>query len=260
MTSQQLLLRDYGLPAPTSIYYMVIGGGGYGGNSEYPVYGAGGGSGADTNNYDASPVSITKGTTYTVTVPGPNGTASFGNLFSAGGGYDAGTSSNGANSNSYSGGSGSGNTVGGGGAGSRSTAQSANDENQKGGDGGSGTYLGNVPGRPGGGGLGGYYYSGGGGGGSYSGFKGFGIDGGGDGGWYNDQYGKPANVQGGGGGGGSWNSDNSQGRPGGAGGQGLVHIWYSQNLALPNSVNGANTGTDSGYRYYTFNGSGSITW
>jgi hypothetical protein len=48
--------------------------------------------------------------------------------------------------------------------------------------------------------------------------------------------------------------------PAGAGGSGVVILRYSDSLPAAASVTGGTLSTDGGYRRYTFNGSGSITF
>jgi hypothetical protein len=261
MTSQQLFLRDYGLPAPTTLSYMVIGGGGNGAPSAYSsnkVGGGGSGAAIGGTENGGGTIAISKGTTYSVSVGGATGTTNFGNLLSAGGGYSA-NGQDGANSPAGWGGSNGDYNCGGGGAGSRTNAFPIDANNGAGGDGGGGNPFQNTPGAPGGGGVAGWYYAGGGGGGGTS-IGGLGNDGGGSGGNYQHITGYDATVYGSGGGGALYDGENGGNAGGGAGGQGFVLIYYSQNLALPNSVNGATTGTSGGYRYYRWTGAGSITW
>lgn len=249
---------------PFSVEYLVVAGGGGGGR-----YGGGGGAGGFLTGTFTP---VVTGTTYTVTVgaggAGGAGAVSgnnsvFGSFTSFGGG-GAGTFGN---LNGKSGGSG-----GGGGGGTATATGGAGTVGQGNAGGGGANYRGGGGGGAGAvgensvgtGGLGNggtglsssisgssVFYAGGGGGRSNP--PGAGGAGGGGGGSYSGTgTAGTANTGGGGGGGGTG---------GGAGGSGVVIIRYPDAFANASSTTGSPTLTNTGgFKIYTFNASGTITW
>jgi hypothetical protein len=264
-----VLGSSFGSAAPSTIEYLVVGGGAGG-------LGGGGGAGGFRT---ATGFAVSKGTTYTVTIGagGPaqtttNGQDSvFSTITSLGGGYSpedgsyTATGGSGGGASRYYpsrpglGTSGQGNNGGasyndggsepqtgtysaGGGGGAGAVGGNSPDINT-GGNGGNGTAS-SITGSS-------VTYAGGGGGGGLTGGSG-GSGGGAGGSNYNAGTGG-ANL--GGGGGGIYSNG------AGAGGSGVVIIRYADSFAAPTSTTGSPTVTVSGgYRIYKWTGSGSITW
>ena len=273
-------------PAPSTIEYIVLSGGGAGGTAWQAYSAGGGGAGGMLTGNQA----ISAGTTYTITVgtggpttignansglysSAPSGTAgnssSFGNLISTtgggGGGGDALQSVDNYGQPNWAPAGGGGGGSGGGGArlnygangGSGIAGQGTNGAtggSSTGGGGGGGTNAGSVN-AAGGNGKSGFdsvVRAGGGGGGA----TGSGGNGGGGAGGNVTGTAGSANLGGGGGGTGQGLS-----RSGGSGGSGIVKFRYASNFAAPNATNGSPTvNNDGGYRTYTFNGSGQVTF
>ena len=265
-------------------YLVVAGGGGGGGNNGTGNAGGGGAGGYRTSTSFA----ITSGSSYTVTVGaggagaatnvGSDGADSvFGSITSTGGG-GGGAYSNQAGRAGGSGGGGP-QTTGGGGAGTSGQGNAGGDNNGIGGSGGGGaggtgyssTGSSNREGGIGGIGLASsitgssVYRAGGGGGGTHNtGSGGYGVSGaGGQGGGGHGHY-KTTNQSeagdtntGGGGGGGGEAS-----HAGASGGSGVVIIAYSTDYAAATTTGTVSVSTSnrSGYRVYTFTGSGTITF
>ena len=276
------------LGAPSTVEYLVVAGGGGGG----PSY-VGGGVGAGGYR-TATDYVVTSGSAITVTVgaggaaqptsasAGNDGVASvFGSITSTGGGGGS-CSGPGAAGSSYAynagraGGSGSGSTksaaVGAGTSGQGNNGGTGLDGfsvyTGGGGGGGAGAVGGNSSNPPPSGGAGGVglnwnslgtFYAGGGGGGvdvSAVTIAAGGNGGGGSGG--NTATAATAGTANTGGGGGGSGTSNGTGK---AGGSGIVIIRYSNNYTAAASTTGSPTVTNTGgYRYYTFTGSGSITF
>jgi hypothetical protein len=254
ITSTQWLISGDALGVPPPVEYLVVAGGGGGG------YGGGGAGGFLTGTFTP----VVSGTTYTVTVGGggaggrnSGSNSVFATITSTGGGGGA-TSDTQTGLSGGSGGGGAGNTStsGGGGAGTagQGNAGGSGATNFKGGGGG---------GAGGGGGGATTSSSGGNGGvGLSSSLSGSSVFYGGGGGGYNTGVG----GTGGGGNanpGGTAGTANSGGGGGGrsqAGGSGIVIIRYPN--TFPNAiVTGSPTLTNTGgYKIYTFNASGTITW
>ena len=276
---------------PSEVEYLVVAGGGGGGGSFNNTGGAGGGG---AGGYRTGNLSVSAGTTYTVTVGsgGAGGTSSsgsstsgsqgsnseFSTITSAGGGFGAGSSMGTAGGSGGSGGGGR-YLSGAGGAGNTPSTSPSQGNNggsgastsdniyTGGGGGGAGAVGSSSPNGTGGNGLSSSIsgssvtYAGGGGGGSQNGNPG-GSGGGGAGGSINAPNTVTAGaVNTGGGGGGGSNNDSPGGVPGKAGGSGIVIIRYPDTFSLAASTTGSPTVTTSGgYRIYQFTGSGSITF
>jgi len=276
---------DRAAAATTSVEYLVVAGGGGGG------YSGGGGGGA--GGYKANTLSVASGTSYTVTVgaagagstvgtsAGGDGTSSiFSSVSTSGGGgggsyaavsgaYNGRNGGSGGGAAAYAavvgtGGTGvSGEGFAGGvnatpspypsGGGGGAAAVGAAASGSQSGAGGSGTNWQS---------LGTFYAGGGGGGGTQEGatrgIAGSGSTGNG-GNYLSAGSAASANTGGGGGGGGNFNlGANSYG---GNGGSGVVILRYPNTYILAVSTTGSPTVTNvGGYRYYTFTGSGSITF
>lgn len=250
--------------APTSVEYLVVAGGGGGGAAN----GGGGGAGG----FRTGSLSVTYGTSYTVTVgqggagaqttspygKGSNGQNSSFHTISATGGGGGGNNNGGIGNNAGNGGSGGGGaspfSAGTGNAGGYSPSEGNNGGSDSTGGGGGGA------GAAGSGTTGGIgaqssisgtslYYAGGGAGraGTTNGGTGFG------GGGLASTNGQ-TNT---GGGGGGWNGEGSTG----SGGSGIVIIRYANTYDNAVSTTGSPTFTNTGgYKIYKFTGSGSITW
>jgi len=250
ITSTEWIISGSGLTAPvSSVEYLVVAGGGGG------RYGGGGAGGFRTGTFTP----VVSGTTYTVTVGGGGSTANngsnsvFATITSTGGG-GGGYVGSGLSGGSGGGGGASSSVAGAGGAG---TAGQGNA-----GGGGATSYLGGGGGGAGAGGAVGP--SGNGGAGLSSSISGSSVFYAGGGG------GKSGGLGGTGGGGtaagiGNAGTANSGGGGGagtlaGAGGSGIVIIRYPN--TFPNaSTTGSPTLTNTGgYKIYTFNASGTITW
>lgn len=216
-------VRRGGVSAPI-IRYLLVGGGAAGetgvNNNIYQGRGGGGGGG-----YEVASLAVNAGTVYTVTVAGYSGgggnpTNAFSTTANGGSSVNGGTGTAGKTG-------GSGGTNGGGGTGWTSDISGATT-----------------------------YYGGGGGGATDNG-SGGGAGGGGNGGAAYQGGGSGAANTGGGGGGGGF----VFGSGGGAGASGQVVIKYADSYAAANATTGSPSVTVSGgFRTYTFNGSGSITW
>ena len=277
----------------SSIEYLIVAGGGAGG-----AYYNGGGGGAG-GLLTQSAVSISTGTTYTITVgaggaavsindtQGANGTNSlmsgsgFSTVTAVGGGGGGSFSGNYRGRNGGSGGGTSGyanntayrglGTAGQGSDGGRGGFYGAGGGGGKGGVGGNG---GSANGGAGGTGYewptgSGTYYAGGGGGAAYGGVSGDGaVRGaggssvGGTGANYeNNATAGATNTGGGGGGAGGYNTALTNYLTSGAGGSGVVIIRYSDAYSAAASTTGSPTITAAGgYRVYKFTSSGSITF
>jgi hypothetical protein len=262
-------------PAPSTIEYIVVAGGGGAGTAyNAPPSGGGGAGGMLTGNQ-----AISAGTTYTIVVgtggPGaikdqytggyPMGsigtsgnTSSFGNLISTtGGGYGGGDRVNSYDNYGYpdisasdggaggSGGGSSGNYTGG----SRVLGQgSAGGRNSGGGK----SNIGAANGGNGAAGFDSVVRAGGGGGGPA------GTGGSGGGGNWGTNVGNSGTAGTGSGGGGTGPGTS---KTSGSGGSGIVKFRYASNFALANATNGSPSVDNSGgYRTYTFNGSGEVTF
>jgi hypothetical protein len=273
---------------PLTVKYLVVAGGGSGGQ------GGGGGAGGYLTNYTGTPLSLSTGVNYPVTVgAGATGSTSsigsdgsnsvFATITSTGGGGGAGQGAATANGFGRDGGSGGGagrNDAGGGGGGSASPAGQGNAGGDKGtgtmiggGGGGAGAVGGNGTGsgNPGGGGNGltnaitvasgtGPYYAGGGGGGAYPpAVVGVGGSGGGGNGGYSGQaaLSGTANTGGGGGAPGLTSSGNLNGNSG-SGGSGIVILRYPSAFTI-SGLSGTTTtvGIDS-VTTFTNAGTGNI--
>ena len=276
------------LPSPTSIDFLVIAGGGPGGNGAAgAIEASGGGAGGYRTSVGTSgggasaesAITVSAGTSYTVTVgaggAGTTGTPSngsnsvFATITSNGGGYGGGNIPKNPNSGG-SGGGGCRNGFGGTGNGAAGTsgqgyAGGSAASGQTAGGGGAGAVGGNAPSNQvaGGGGAGvsssitGTAVTRGGGGGGASGYGNWGAGGAGGGGSAPQNPGA-ANTGGGGGG------AQSTGSPaGGNGGSGFVVLRYPDSRALLTSVGAGLTytvTTSGGYRIYQFtSGTGTIT-
>jgi hypothetical protein len=275
------------LPTAPSIEYIVLAGGGAGGAAYNSNASGGGGAGGMLTGNQA----ISAGTTYIITVgtggpttvgnantglysSAPSGTAgnasSFGNLISTtgggGGGGDALESVDNYGQPNWraveggAGGSGGGGSKRGGGgynggsgiAGQGTSGGTGGSNNGGGGGGGTNAGTSNGAGGNGKSGFDSVVRAGGGGGGTVG---SAGNGGGGAGGNVTGAAGS-ANLGGGGGGTGQGTS-----RSGGSGGSGIVKFRYASNYAAPNATNGSPTvNNDGGYRTYTFNGSGQVTF
>ena len=267
---------SYGTPSATSVTYLVVAGGGGGGSQE----GGGGGAGG----YRTSTLSVTPGTSYTVTIGGSgagspasysaNGTVGGDSVFSTitsagGGGGDSASATGTLNGGSGGGGkfstggtgtSGQGNAGGtgisggnyGGGGGGGASAVGANGTNGVGGNGGAGLNWQSL----------GTYYAGGGGGGVYlSGTPGSGgAGGGGNAGNTSTGNGFAGTVNTGGGGGGGTNIAAGGAGGGGNGGSGIVIISYSSAYKDATATGTYAKTTSGGNTIYTFTGSGTITF
>jgi len=284
-TTNANVWRGVGIESLSTVEYLVVaGGGGGGGNNGTGNAGGGGAGGYRTSTSFA----ITTGSSYTVTVGaggggaatnvGSNGANSvFGSITSTGGGGGGAYS----NQAGLAGGSGGGGpqTNGSGGAGTSGQGNAGGDNGGIGGSGGGGaggtgyssTGSSNREGGVGGIGLASsitgssVYRAGGGGGGTHNtGTGGYGVSGaGGQGGGGHGHY-KNTNQseagganQGGGGGGGGETS-----HAGANGGSGVVIIAYSTDYsaATTSGTVSVSTASRSGYRVYTFTGSGTITF
>jgi len=242
---------------PFSVEYLVVAGGGGGGGSS----GGGGGAGGFLTGTFTP---VVTGTTYTVTVGAGGASTVNGNnsvfagvtSFGGGGGATS-VTQNGRSGGSGGGGAGTGGT---GGAGTLGQGNSGGGggTDRGGGGGGAGAVGGSGVSVAGGGGAGlsssisgsSVFYAGGGGGRGNP--AGAGGTGGGGGGSYSGTGTAGTANSGGGGGGGS---------TGGAGGSGVVIIRYPDALANASSTTGSPTlTTTGGYKIYTFNASGTITW
>ena len=273
-----------GSTSPTTIEYLVVGGGGGGGHGG--MYAGGGGGGGFLTNLGSFGYAVSTGTTYTIQVGagglvgassgsrGSNGDYSQFDTIIASGGGGGGTVGNGDGISGGSGGGGAsisggsngggatsgqgniGGTVGnasapylgggGGGAGGQGS-NGGGTSNAGNGNGGAGLAL-NISGST-------TYYAGGGGGGLYyypanSGTQGGqGGQGGGGRGESSDVSGTAGVAYTGGGGGAGYN-----------GGAGIVIIRYPNAYLGPVSVIGATATVNNGYRIYTWNTSGTITF
>lgn len=284
--------------APSTVDYLVVAGGGSGGNGDTTGIGGGGGgagglrtsAGPSGGGASAeSPLSVSAGVSYTVTVGSggasptvtaesggyglQGGNSVFGSITSIGGGGGGqqngngrpGGSGGGASYSTYTGGAGTANQGYAGGNTNGSFSEAGG-----GGAGGVGQPSSSTKGGDGGPGIQSSitgtatYYAGGGGGGGYTALsttQGLGgIGGGGAGG--NQTSGVSGTANTGGGGGGSGVGFNSGGR-GGAGGSGVVIIAYP-NTYSPLIVGSGLTydqPTRSGYRVYRFTaGTGTVSW
>ena len=262
----------YGTLSATSVNYLVVAGGGGGGSQTASVTNGGGGG---AGGVSASSVSVTPGTSYTITVGAggavdSNGSnSSLGSLIVCiGGGKGGGIGANVAGGNGGSGGGGS--AAGGGGAGGSGTSgqgqsggQGSNGGNYIGGGGGGANQAGASGSSTGNGGNGytypltGYSVGGGGGGGGNSGNFGTGGGGGGGNGGTNITNSAVAGtVNTGGGGGGSANNTNSAA----PGGSGIIIISYPITYKTAVATGTYSYTTSSGNQIYTFTGSGTITF
>jgi len=262
-----------------SVDYLAAAGGGGGGGAIYmTTQGGGGGAGGLLT---ASAVSVSPGTSYTITVGaggaggvangvGTAGTNSgFGLIATAIGGGGGGSYSNGGPTAGGSGGGGSTGTVatgaagtaGQGFAGGTATAYGNNSAASGGGGGGSASVGANGSGGTGGAGGSGTtstisgssaVYAGGGGGGGYS-SGGTTTGGGGAGGGINTNGTGGAVNTGSGGGGGSAGNVEGQNRNGGSGGSGIVIIRY---LGTVQRATGGTVTITGGYVIHTFTSSG----
>lgn len=271
---------------PTSIDYLVVGGGGAGGWFS----GAGGGAGG----YRTGNASVSSAITYTITIgaggsggtgdgaggPGSGSSISgsgFTTITSAGGG-GGGTNGNGDNlgygrAGGSGGGGSAGQTFGAGNTPATTPSQGNNGGasgvwsppyyNCGGGGGAGAAGLAGDSGKSGGIGIQSSisgtatYYAGGGGGGSYSGTGSPGGQGGGGSGVQSGPAGSGTANTGGGGGGGGFNQTNNNG----AGGSGIVIIRYLNTFSDASSTTGSPTFTNTGgYKIYTWTGSGTIRW
>jgi hypothetical protein len=248
---------------PTSVEYLVVAGGGDGGYSSFPgdiFWGGGGGAGGFRT---ATGLSITAGTTYTVTVGGANSNSVFSNITNTAGGYGASAEFNVNGGYGGSGGGGAYAITGGnnefyGAGGSGISGQGNN-------GGGSNQFAG-----AGGGGAGGAGFTaqftpnGGGGAGTASSITGSSVTyaaGGGVAGEGNNGLNGTVNTGGGGGGGQASRINPFTEAFGGGGGSGIVVVRYADSFSAATSTTGSPTYTVSGgYRVYKFTGSGSIRW
>ncbi len=262
---------------PSTIEYLVVAGGGAGGGGQSDSS-MGGGGGGGAGGLLADTMSISAGTTYTVTVGaggpgvsrqqiGNSGSSSaLHNITTVGGG--GGAYRNVSATSGGSGGGGGGTTGSNGGSGvagpPRQGYNGGNGDYWNGAGGGGAGAAGSSSPAGGAGGIGvqwpsssGTYYAGGGGGGGgeYGGSAG-GLGGGGQGNW---RSGNAGTVNTGGGGGGQAGLTSSG--TSGSGGSGVVIVRYSDSFGAAASTTGSPTVTVSGgYRTYTFTGSGSITF
>jgi hypothetical protein len=267
--------------APTTVEYLVVAGGGGGGGH----FGGGGGAGG----YKTGNLSVSFGTTYTVTVGGGgtvgsayNGSVStrgangsnsvLSSITSIGGGGGGTRNGDSVGLTGGSGGGGGGWTGSAGGTGTAGQGNSGGagnpeDGNFPGGGGGGAGANGSTGASGSAGGSGSNSsitgtstaYAGGGGGGSRGGSIASGGLGGGGNGASSGSAATAAATNTGGGGGGAGASD--EGKLGSNGGSGIVIIRYSDTLDLATSTTGSPTVTTSGgYKIYQFTGSGSITW
>ena len=242
---------------PFSVEYLVVAGGGGGGTSG----GGGGAGGFVTGTFTP----VVTGTTYTVTVGaggaalGDGNVSVFGSISPAvgGGGGASSATLNGRSGGSGGGGAGSGGT-GAAGTFGQGNSGGAGGSSRGGGGGGAGAVGGSGVTVAGAGGAGlsssisgsSVFYAGGGGGRGNP--AGAGGTGGGGGGSYGGTATAGTANRGGGGGG---------GYAGGAGGSGVVIVRYPDALANAASTTGSPTlTTTGGYKIYTFNASGTITW
>jgi hypothetical protein len=246
---------------PTSVEYLVVAGGGDGGYSSY--YGDaywGGGAGAGGFR-PATGLSITAGTTYTVTVGGANSNSVFSNITSTGGGYGASAEFNRFGGYGGSGGGGAYAIYGGniqvdgiGGAGISGQGNNGGNSFQFNGAGGGGASGAGFVAFP----------SGGGGAGTASSITGSSVTysaGGGTAVEGSDGATAGANTGGGGGGGQASRINPFTEAFGGGGGSGIVVVRYADSFSAATTTTGSPTYTVSGgYRVYRFNGSGSIRW
>jgi hypothetical protein len=262
-----------------SVDYLAAAGGGGGGGAIYmTTQGGGGGAGGLLT---ASAVSVSPGTSYTITVGaggaggvangvGTAGTNSgFGLIATAIGGGGGGSYSNGGPTAGGSGGGGSTGTVAAGAAGTAgqgfaggtATAYASNSAASGGGGGGSASVGANGSGGTGGAGGSGTtstisgssaVYAGGGGGGGHS-FGGTTTGGGGAGGGFNSNGTGGTVNTGGGGGAGSAGASDGQNRNGGNGGSGVVIIRY---LGSVQRATGGTVTITGGYVIHTFTTSG----
>jgi uncharacterized repeat protein (TIGR01451 family) len=248
----------------TSVRYLVVGGGGGGGGIPSGTADGAGGGGAG-GVLSGSALSVTAGTTYTVTVGaggtagtgstkgGTGGSSTFSTLTALGGGggawvgNDTGTSGNngasgGGGSDSNDGGTGSqgndggdGNNNDGGGGGGGAGAAGADGTNTTGGNGGVGVSN-DITGSA-------TYYGGGGGGGADDGGSGgSGGNGGGGSAPTGRGAGNPGTANTGGGGGGATGSTFGSSASGGNGGSGIVIIRYSAPVTWPQQCEGFESG------------------
>jgi hypothetical protein len=265
-----------------SVDYLVVAGGGGGGGAIYMTTQAGGGGAGGL--IAASGVSVSPGTSYTITIGaggaggvangiGTSGTNSgFGSIATAIGGGYGGTYSNGGPAAGGSGGGGSTGTVatgaagtaGQGFAGGTATAYASNSAASGAGGGGSASVGANGSGGTGGSGgsattstISGssITYAGGGGGGGYS-VGGTATGGGGAGAAINASGTGGSVNTGGGGGGGSGGNVDGQNRNGGAGGSGIVIIRY---LGTVQRATGGTVTITGGYVIHTFTSSSTYT-
>jgi hypothetical protein len=283
--------------APSSVEYLVIAGGGGGGASAWTTTGASGGGGGaggyrcsvlgENSGGGASaesPLAVTAGTSYTVTI-GAGGAGAIRNGVHAGAGsnsvFSTVTSTGGGRggtggaptADGGAGGSGGGGVGGGGGAGTANQGRAGGDLTQgsgvfpAGGGGGASTVGGNGTSTVAGNGGAGVSSSitgssvgraGGGGGGTFNGVNvGTATDGGGSAVHQSNGADGTAN-RGGGGGGGSWSG--SVHRDGGSGGSGVVIIRHRKEFATATTTGSPTITTAGLFTVYTFNASGTISW